>query len=140
GKGHWMDREDAEAVPWMAKFTRNPLPRRVVWKQGAAPHERFYWLAVPKEDAKPGAEVRAAIGGQTITIGPETTVDRLTVRLSDAMVDLDKPVTVRWRETAVFEGIAPRTLRSLARTLTERGDPVGVFDAEVDVRADRGKR
>src|SRR5690606_8247408 len=26
GKGHWLNREDAAALPWMAKFTRNPLP------------------------------------------------------------------------------------------------------------------
>jgi hypothetical protein len=29
GKGHWMDREDASAVPWMAKFTRNLRPDRI---------------------------------------------------------------------------------------------------------------
>src|SRR3954451_5695194 len=48
GKGHWMDREDKVALPWMAKFRRNPLPERVVWAQSkAVPRERFYWLAVP---------------------------------------------------------------------------------------------
>lgn len=138
GKGHWMDREDAEAVPWMATFTRNPLPRRVVWKQGSVPHERFYWLAVPKDDATPGAEVRAAYDGQVVTIDPQTTVPRLTIRLGDAMLDLDKPVTVRWGERTVFEGVVPRTVRALSRTLTERGDPAGVFPAEVEVHAPQG--
>ena len=28
GKGHWMDGKDAAAVPWMAKYTRNPYPKR----------------------------------------------------------------------------------------------------------------
>lgn len=140
GKGHWMDREDAEAVPWMAQFTRNPLPHRVVWKQGAAPHERFYWLAVPKDQAKAGAEVRAAYDGQVVTFDPETTVDRVTVRLSDAMLDLDKSVTVRWGGRTVFEGVVPRTVRALARTLAERGDPAGLFEAEVELSAHQGKR
>ena len=40
GKGHWMDREDKAALPWMAKFTRNPVPDRVVWKQSGTPHDR----------------------------------------------------------------------------------------------------
>jgi hypothetical protein len=26
GKGHWLDRQDAAALPWMAQHTRNPLP------------------------------------------------------------------------------------------------------------------
>ena len=52
GKGHWMDREDKVALPWMAKFTRNPVPDRVVWKQTGTPHDRSYWLAVPPKEAK----------------------------------------------------------------------------------------
>ncbi|MFM8217984.1 MAG: polyhydroxyalkanoate depolymerase, partial [Planctomycetaceae bacterium] len=32
GKGHWMNLEDAAALPWMAKYSRNPVPERVVWK------------------------------------------------------------------------------------------------------------
>jgi pimeloyl-ACP methyl ester carboxylesterase len=31
--GHWMNRNDAEALPWMAKHTRNPWPEKVVWVQ-----------------------------------------------------------------------------------------------------------
>lgn len=42
GKPHWMNLEDAAAVPWMAKFTRNPLPQRVVWQQGDVMHNYFY--------------------------------------------------------------------------------------------------
>ena len=68
GKGHWMDREDAAAVPWMSEFTRNPLPRRIVWQQDDVTHQRFYWLAVDASDAKTGAEVRADVDGQEIRI------------------------------------------------------------------------
>ena len=52
GKAHWMDGQDAAAVPWMQQFTRNPLPAKVVWKQGNTTHERFYWLAVEAAAAK----------------------------------------------------------------------------------------
>ena len=47
GKGHWMDREDASAVPWMAKYTRNARPLKVVWLQDDVTHPRFYWLEAP---------------------------------------------------------------------------------------------
>jgi hypothetical protein len=46
-KAHWMNLEDKVALPWMAKHTRNPVPKRVVWKQASTTHDRFYWLAVP---------------------------------------------------------------------------------------------
>ena len=52
GKGHWMDRQDAVAVPWMAKFKRNPVPRKVVWEQDDVTHDQFYWLAVPPGSAQ----------------------------------------------------------------------------------------
>jgi hypothetical protein len=33
----------------------------------------------------------------------------------------------------LFEGVVPRTASTLARTLSERGDPRAVFSASVDV-------
>jgi hypothetical protein len=138
GKGHWMDREDAEAVPWMTQFTRNPLPTKVVWKQGATTHDRFYWLAVPNGTAKVGAEVVASYDGQAVTIEKVTGVERLIVRLDDRMLDLDKPVSIVGAGRTLWRGVAPRTVGVLARTLAERGDPAGVFAAEVEVRVPAG--
>jgi hypothetical protein len=137
-KGHWMDREDAEAVPWMTQFTRNPLPTKVVWKQGATTHDRFYWLAVPNGTAKVGAEVVASYDGQAVTIEKVTGVERLIVRLDDRMLDLDKPVSIVGAGRTLWRGVAPRTVGVLARTLAERGDPAGVFAAEVEVRVPAG--
>ncbi|HEY7117768.1 MAG TPA: hypothetical protein VH475_14360 [Tepidisphaeraceae bacterium] len=135
GKAHWMDREDAEAVPWMAQYTRNPIPHRVVWRQSSTTHDRFYWLAVPPGEAKAGAEVVAGYDAQTVTIESSKDVGRLLVRMNDDMMDLDKPVKVIRAGRTVFEGIAPRTLATLEKTLAERGDPAGVFAAQVEVPA-----
>lgn len=134
GKGHWMDREDKVALPWMAKFRRNPLPDRVVWAQSkAVPHERFYWLAVPPGKASPKAFVDAKRVGQTIDIAAAEGVPTLLVRLDDRATNLDKPVTVTHKGRTLFSGVAPRTIAVLARTLAGRGDPRLVFDAEVEV-------
>lgn len=133
GKSHWMDREDAEAVPWMAKFTRNPIPSKVVWKQAGVTHSRFYWLAVDKDHEKAGAEVTATLAGQQITLQSQG-MDSLRVRFNDDMLDLDKPVTILSGGKTVFEGKLPRTIANLAATLAERGDPAAVFSAEVDVK------
>jgi hypothetical protein len=132
GKGHWMDLEDAVAVPWMAKFTRDPAPKHVVWLQDDVPHERFYWLAVPPEQAVTATKVVATASGQAISLDV-TGIDDLKVRLSDALVDLDQPVTISEGGAELFAGTVPRTILVIATTLEERGDPALVFDAEVSV-------
>jgi hypothetical protein len=134
GKAHWMDREDAEAVPWMAGFTRNPFPKKVAWKQASTTHTRFYWLAVPTDAQKPGAEIIATYEGQQITVQTKD-VDKVIVRLNENMLDLDKPITITANGQQAFQGTIPRTIATLAKTTAERGDPIGVFAAEIEVKA-----
>ena len=64
GKGHWMDTEDRKAIPWMEKFTRNPLPERIVWRQDDVTHTRSYWLAVPPKQPKAPLQRCAASGSR----------------------------------------------------------------------------
>ena len=130
-KSHWMDREDAAAVPWMAKFTRNLRPERVVWLQDDVVHERYYWLAV--EEPKARERIVVERDGQTIRIvecpGPKV----LLIRLDDTMVDLDQEVVVVHGDEELFRGKVERTIAVMARTLAERGDPRGVFCGELRV-------
>ena len=46
GLGHWMNLRDAESIPWMSKFSRNPWPDMVVWRQDGVVQSRFYLLGV----------------------------------------------------------------------------------------------
>ena len=133
GMGHWMKLEDKEALPWMAKFSRNPIPSRVVWKQTGATHDRFYWLAVPKGKAEGDSLVVAERLGQKITISKAEKVARLVVRLDDRMVNLDEPVSVEQGGKVLYTGRPQRTMRTLVETLADRGDPRLMFDAELAV-------
>jgi dienelactone hydrolase len=132
GKGHWMDREDAAAVPWMAKFTRDPFPRRVVWRQDDITHQRFYWLAVDADQAKGGAEARAAVDGQEISV-EATDVEKIAIRVAEELLDLDKEVVIRTGDRELFRGEIQRTIAAMAKSLTERGDPASIFVGEVRV-------
>jgi dienelactone hydrolase len=125
GKGHWMDGEDAAAVPWLAEHTRNLRPDRVVWLQDDVTHRRFYWLAVSEPRAR--ARLAAARSGQRITITEASPQGRLTIHLDDTMLDLDQPVVVVQGDHEVFRGAVPRTIATLAQTLAEREDPRGLF-------------
>jgi hypothetical protein len=129
GKGHWMEREDAKAVEWMSEFTREPYPKRVVWKQDDVTHPRYYWLAVDKPQEKERTELRGEIEGQEIRLA-SSDVPTAVVRVSDEMVDLDQQVRIVVGERTAFEGKIPRTIGMMAKSLAERGDPGMVFYGE----------
>ncbi len=128
GKSHWMDRQDAAALPWMTQRTRNSRPEKIIWVQDDVTHPRFYWLAVEKPRGR--STTTARLSGQEIQLEGE---GPLTVRLDDNMLSLDSEVVVIHNGEEVHRGVVPRMIRTIARTLAERGDPRGVYTAEVVV-------
>lgn len=130
GLPHWMNRRDAEALPWMARHTRQPWPRKVVWLQDDVTHTRFYWLAVPAEEARQGRKVVAEVEGQTIRFTGDVPPG-LTLRLRDELVDLDQPIRVVVEGNEVFAGRVPRQESVMRASLAERADPRTAATAEV---------
>ncbi len=130
--GHWMHRKDAAAIGWMAQYTRNPIPSRVVWKQDNVRHRRFYWLAIPTEKAA-GEMITASINEQVITIEENKGFEILLIRLNDDLINLDKPVTVKYGNRTLFAGKKIRTLAMIDTSLCERQDPASVFCSEIAV-------
>jgi dienelactone hydrolase len=122
GLGHWMNRRDAEGVPWMAKFQRNPWPKKIVWLQDDITHDRFYWLKIPDaKAAKAGEKIVAAVEGQTIRIDGDVPA-KTELRLTDALVDLDQPVKVIVNGKEVHDAKIPRSATAIRATLAERFD------------------
>jgi pimeloyl-ACP methyl ester carboxylesterase len=119
GKGHWMDREDTVAIPWMAKFTRNPWPDRVVWKQDDVTHSRFYWLGVNAENERGGSLVTARVKGQTIEVEQADGVRSMRLWLADELIDLDQPIRVEFRGQELFAGKVPRTIAVIEQSLQD---------------------
>jgi poly(3-hydroxybutyrate) depolymerase len=132
GKGHWMDRQDAEAISWMAKFRRNSFPLRMVWKLDAVVHDRFYWLAVSPRDVKPRGEIVATRDGQTIRI-EKSDAARVSILLTDELVKLDEEIVIVAGQKELFRGVVPRTIRSLAETIRDRGGLSTAFSARLEV-------
>jgi len=130
--GHWMQREDAVALPWMASHTRNPVPKKVVWVQDDVTHPSLSWLAVAQAQERPRTKLIATVEGQQIRIDSED-LSRAMVLLDDRLVDLDQPVTVVANGTAQTPRLLRRTLATLARTLADRADPDLAFSASIDV-------
>ncbi len=133
GLGHWMQRKDAEGVPWMAGFTRRAWPERIVWLQDDVTHERFYWLALPAGSAQPGQRIVASIAKNVVTLDPGT-APSLALRLSDELLDLDQPVIVQVGDRRLHEARVPRTARTLWLSLQQRADPTTAASALLDLR------
>lgn len=132
GKEHWMDGEDRAAVPWMQQFTRNPYPSKVVWVQGDAMKEAFFWLGVPLSQAEKGKELVASVKDNVVTI-EKSDYSKVTVYLNDTLVNLDKPVKVVCGDKVLFEGQLQRTPQNMLETLNARGDLCYIFPARVEV-------
>jgi poly(3-hydroxybutyrate) depolymerase len=123
GLPHNMQNREAEMIPRMAPLRRDAWPTRVVWKQSArALHTRFYWLERDPDAVRPSEIYAAHVEGQTISIEAPGT-GSVTLRLSDALVDLDRPVRVVAGGRAVFDGSVSRSFAAVVRSLQEREDP-----------------
>ncbi|CAF3505289.1 unnamed protein product [Rotaria sp. Silwood1] len=133
--GHWMCGRDAEALSWMAKWTRNPWPKRVVWVQDDVTHDRFYWISLP-DSVKPeqGQKITAEVVEQIIFITTSEGIQQLTLCLSDALLDLDQPITVYVEGVGeVFQGHVSRTIQAIKDSLHRRADPTCVATAYLEL-------
>ncbi|MBQ3149600.1 MAG: dienelactone hydrolase family protein [Alistipes sp.] len=132
-KGHWMERADTAAIAWMAQHRREPYPNKIVWRQEEVTRNSFYWLSLPKNQArKHKMMVVAEYDGNTINI-EHSDYQHLTFHLNDEMMNLDKPVTVRYNGKKIFKGRVVRTVATLSETLAQRGDLRYMFPAKLDV-------
>jgi hypothetical protein len=117
-----MDKKDAEGVPWMAKFTRNPWPTKIVWCQDDVVHHRFYWLRLPEEAAAKDQKIIAEIKGRTISLTGDVPPGT-QILLSDKLIDLDGPIEISVNDKAPFTAKPVRNIQTIHAALKERLDP-----------------
>ena len=131
--GHWMNRDDAVAVPWMSKFTRNPRPKKIVWCQSSVIHDQFYWLGVQPDKAKKGDTLVVSRNGQTFKfekiVGCQSPV---TLLLNDQLVDLDQPVVIEI-DGVKRQRMVSRNAATIYQSIQNRGDPELIYSALIRV-------
>ena len=133
GKGHWMDREDAAALPWMAKYKRQAWPKHIIWQQEAVCRPDFYWLSAPREELQRGKRVDAKVEGNTIILS-RCDYSELTLYLSDELMNLKKPVTVVLRGKKVFKGKLKPSEAVYRQSLYQRQDPHFAAPCKIKVK------
>lgn len=131
GLGHWMNRKDAEALPWMAQHRRQAWPRNIVWQQDDVVHRRFYWLQVPPSAAlQDRARMVASVEDQLIRLDGDVPTGT-SLLLSDALLDLDRPLKVVVNGREVFAGRVSRQAEVILNSLRERADAAATATATV---------
>jgi predicted esterase len=130
GLGHWMNLKDAEGVPWMAKFTRNPWPKKIVWYQDDVTHQRFYWLRLPEGAAIKDQRINAEIKGRTIHLIGDVP-SGTQILLSDKLIGLDQAIEISGNEKAPFTAKPMRSIKTIRAALKERLDPNGTPTAVI---------
>ena len=130
GKAHWMERVDTAALPWLARFVRNPLPSKIVWRQDDVPHSSFYWLSVPADEAKQGRTAVVERDGNTFIVHYND-YESLTIGVNDEMIDFDKPVTIISDGGIVFDAKLKRTVADISESVNRRRDRRLIFCAHV---------
>ena len=131
--GHWMKLKDAESLPWMASFTRNPWPKKIIWQQSNNINSRFYWLKIPEKYLTKGQRITANVKDNTISIDTEK-VSHLTIRLSDQLLDLDKEIKISVNGQKKFTGKVKRSVKEIITSLGQRADPKSVATASVSLK------
>lgn len=147
-KPHWMDREDAAAVPWLAEFRRNPLPDRVAWKQdterGECVLSDFYWLSIDagaesNDNPNKGKQIIVERDGNTFTI-VSSEYDKFYIALNSNMVDFTQPVKVVRDGTTIFEGLVEPRIKDVYESAVSRKDDRYIFSAYLTVNGDSVSR
>ena len=153
--GHdWSIEKDEVVLDWYEKHARTPYPDEIVWKSYEKIFARAFWVEVVKRteppplimvhldmkgaeserrtELRPPAVVRAKRKGNAIEISTEE-VRELRVYLDDAMVDLDKPVTITVNGRKVHDAVVKRSLDFLIEDAHKRRDRSMLFTASVMV-------
>ena len=135
GHGHWMKLNDAVALPWMAQNKRNPIPKKVVWRQDNRHYQQFYWLWNKNDQVKTGGEIIAEYDRKTNTVNVlESYTNGVQVFLNDQMLNLDKPVRINFKGAEVQNQIIKRTISTIYRSIDYKGDSNLIFPAMVDIK------
>jgi pimeloyl-ACP methyl ester carboxylesterase len=117
---------DKDKIGDMFPAVRNPVPRELTWELTDPVIRSFFWLHVPQPSKSQLLE--ATCRNNRVTI-QTTGVQNASVRLDSRLVRFQDPVTFTVNGQEHIVELQP-SLRTLALTLMERGDPELAFTAE----------
>lgn len=134
GLGHWMNKKEAVALPWMKKYVRNPIPKKVVWKQDDRNHSIFYWIGVPEKSIENGGEIVVEYSTDQNEINIISNYsENLELYVNDKMLNLDIPIKIKYQGKIISEKVFKRSIYNIYKTLSYKGDSELSFSCLISV-------
>ena len=115
---------------WIKKRKRVLYPKKFVFFSDHQELDTAYWLRL--EGISRRAKVSAEVKANTVSLKVENAT-RLTVYLSDRIVDLDRPVRIVVNGKKQFSGLLKRSAATAVEEALRRNDRHAVFAAAVEV-------
>ena len=115
---------------WFGKLERNIFPKKVVFRTDHQELDTAYWLRL--NSVSPRAKVTAEIKGSTVKLKVENAA-KVTLFLSDRMLDLDKPVKIEVNGKQKFSGAVKRSARVAVEEALRRNDRHAVFAGKIEL-------
>lgn len=159
GAGHGIDY--SLTTPWLAQHTRSAQPRTLTWEDfdmDGLHRTGFYNLYVEQRPEGERTRYDMSIDGNCVDLTIQnveystTETDphwgiplefarryspavngRITIFLSDELLNLDRPVTVRVNGEEKFAGMVERNAEALRRSCAAYGDPCRLFPAALSI-------
>ncbi len=127
----WLASHD-ETVTRVARFLkttrRRPYPTTIDWTalDSASDARRSYWVRSLAD--RPGAQIRVYVDRAANRLDVQTRqVEAIEISLNDALLDLDRPVTIEVDGHVRFHGQPARSLGRMLQEIERTGDPHRVF-------------
>ncbi|WP_035091954.1 hypothetical protein [Aquimarina macrocephali] len=134
GFGHWMELEDAVALPWMTNYERNPIPKKVNWKQDDRHHSTFYWVGTPKDQIETDGEILVEYNTELNEINIVSNYSNsLQLYINDEMLNLNDTVTIKYQGQVLAQKIFNRSILNIYESLSIKGDSNLSFPCVISV-------
>lgn len=132
-KGHVpIPEENKKVIDFFEKKRRNIYPKRVLWTADGSAFSRAYWLNIDR--MTPPATVDAEVSREKNSIEVKTTnIQKLTLYLSDKLLDLSKEVKIIVNGAVLFSGKVDRSVFFLLSHLRQTRDSGRIFANSISV-------
>lgn len=123
--------ENTKLLAWLKSKSRNPFPKKIVYRPSSADKKRIYWLELT-EMSGPSPSLEADIKDNKISIKSEG-LDKLTILFNSEMVDFAKEIVVTVNGAEVFKERITPSLQFLLDDYLKHKDPKVIFTARVEL-------
>ena len=132
GKGHDVPKDvRLEGLQWLKKFSRNPLPKHVIWEPVSKNKKHFYWLKI--DELTQGMRIEAEIKDKVNVIIKTKSVSKFTLFLNDKLVDFNKPIKVEVNGAEKYNAKLQPSLTAILESYVAKEDAEMIFTARVEI-------